>query len=68
MRTVVRSSFRMTATQGDGAEACAPRLALREKVDIHGKFVVYAHGHSSNDIAMLLWANNDVGDTGVAGR
>jgi hypothetical protein len=31
--------------------------ALRDKRDFHGKFIVYTHGNSSNDIGMLVWAN-----------
>jgi hypothetical protein len=38
---------------------CLKRVlsALRDKRDFHGKFIVYTHGNSSNDIGMLVWAN-----------
>jgi hydroxymethylpyrimidine pyrophosphatase-like HAD family hydrolase len=31
--------------------------ALRESRRFHGKFLVFTHGNSSNDIGMLVWAN-----------
>jgi hydroxymethylpyrimidine pyrophosphatase-like HAD family hydrolase len=31
--------------------------ALREDRNFHGKFLVYTHGNSSNDLGMLVWAN-----------
>jgi hypothetical protein len=31
--------------------------ALRQKRDFHGKFIVFTHGNSSNDLGMLVWAN-----------
>jgi hypothetical protein len=31
--------------------------ALREDRNFHGKFVVFTHGNSSNDLGMLVWAN-----------
>jgi hypothetical protein len=31
--------------------------ALREKRSFHGKFLVFTHGNSSNDLGMLVWAN-----------
>jgi hypothetical protein len=32
--------------------------ALREKRDLHGRFNVLTHGNSSNDLGMLVWAND----------
>jgi hypothetical protein len=30
--------------------------ALRERKNFHGKFLVFTHGNSSNDLGMLVWA------------